>query len=177
MYDAKFYEWTKLEGKTFKSKEFLKNELGRGSDLPVSPGCYIWKVDNEIVYIGRTSNLKNRLGSHLFANVSGKRSNAIYTTTARDTLMKHFLPHQDHERFRDLERKSKQDNEEFMELWEKLQKIIEKRSSFMIYSTKTIGDSMNLERELVEELRPATNNVLPNRQKARDDKKILGFEA
>jgi len=43
------------------------------SDIPTTPGCYLWKNDKgEIIYIGKANNLKNRMTSYFKGTVDNK---------------------------------------------------------------------------------------------------------
>ena len=70
IYDYKFFDWKPYDSnKRYISKEFNTISLKRRANLPVTPGCYIWKYNNCILYIGRTNNMRNRLGDHIFGKI------------------------------------------------------------------------------------------------------------
>lgn len=52
---------------TSKRIDYLKDKV---SDLPMSPGCYIYKdINNHILYVGKAKSLKNRVGSYFSTSI------------------------------------------------------------------------------------------------------------
>jgi excinuclease UvrABC nuclease subunit len=132
-YLSSFFDWTQFDQNgTYLSREKPKNEILKQVMLPITPGCYVWIYDSKVIYIGRSSNIQNRLGTHIFCKISGPRSNAIFTTTARDTVIKYYSNF-DIEIFRNLCKTEKISNPDFLIQWNKLNEIINE-SSFVIYS-------------------------------------------
>jgi excinuclease UvrABC nuclease subunit len=170
-----FFNWVAIgQNGTYLSREIPKNEILKQVMLPITPGCYVWIYDNKVIYIGRSNNIQNRLGAHIFSKITGPRSNAIFTTTARDTIIRLYSK-VDIEIYRNLSKEEKSSNQDYLILLNKLNEILNK-SSFIIYSTKDSLDSFNLERELIKDLKPITNNVIPNTTRKRDDFKVLGIK-
>jgi excinuclease UvrABC nuclease subunit len=173
-YSHTFFEWKNIDNnETYVSREIVKNEILKKSILPITPGCYVWIYKNEVIYIGRSSNIQNRLGNHIFSKISGPRSNAIFTTTARDTIIR-YVRDENFDHYRNLSVKDKKSNSEYLEVWSEILEIIE-NSSFVIYSTKNSIDSYHLEKKLINDFKPKSNNVIPDSIKIRDDFKILGI--
>lgn len=176
MYNPDFFRWNKINDiGGYKSIEFDKKILLKKSNLPITPGCYIWKIDGVILYIGRSSNIRNRLGDHIFGKISGFSKNAIYNTTARDTIMRHLFPDHNHQKFSKYTKVQKEQSTDYMQLWDESEQMVA-RSTFEIFSTKTSYDSEVLERHLIIKYSPITNNVLPNTSKERNDEIVLGFK-
>ena len=174
IYDYKFFDWKPYDSnKRYISKEFNTISLKRRANLPVTPGCYIWKYNNCILYIGRTNNMRNRLGDHIFGKISSFKKNAIYNTTARDTVVKFLLNSYNQDQYTNLTAEEKKSNPNYMKIWNQLREIID-QSSFIIYSCKTSCDSESLERELIKKYHPKANNVMPKSGIIRDDKLIFG---
>lgn len=62
-------EWSNLLAKPRR----LATEVRR-SDVPERPGVYAWFRDGECVYIGKASDLRSRLGTHLGTSLDLSRS-------------------------------------------------------------------------------------------------------
>lgn len=177
IYDCNFFDWKQYDSNNrYISKEFNTKTLKRRANLPITPGCYIWKMDNCIIYVGRTNNIRNRLGDHIFGKISSFKKNAIYNTTARDTVAKFLLNNYNHEQHINLTVEEKKNNPDYMKIWNQLQEIIN-QSTFIIYSCKTSCDSESLERELIKKHLPKANNVMPKSGIIRDDKLVFGKES
>lgn len=62
-------EWAALLSAT----RFVTGTLSRG-EIPRSPGVYAWFHDGECVYVGKASNLRSRIGTHLSTSLDLSRS-------------------------------------------------------------------------------------------------------
>ena len=62
-------EWAALLSAT----RFATGTLSR-SEIPRSPGVYAWFRDGECVYVGKASNLRRRIGTHLSTSLDLSRS-------------------------------------------------------------------------------------------------------
>jgi hypothetical protein len=61
-------EWAALLSAT----RFATDTLSRG-EIPRSPGVYAWFHDGECVYVGKASNLRTRIGTHLSTSLDLSR--------------------------------------------------------------------------------------------------------
>ncbi|MEU4455264.1 GIY-YIG nuclease family protein [Nocardioides sp. NPDC023903] len=61
-------EWAALLSAT----RFATGTLSRG-EIPRSPGVYAWFHDGECVYVGKASNLRRRIGTHLSTSLDLSR--------------------------------------------------------------------------------------------------------
>ena len=175
-YMPSFFNWCHSGGQTYKSTEFKKSQLIGARSLPVTPGCYVWKYNGETLYVGKSSDIRSRLGGHLYLNISGPKSNAIFATTGRDAVLKYLLKDRDIdiEKYRDWSSIQKKNDPEYMSIWDELHVIIE-NSTFIVYSTKDETEMNMLERRLILELNPIANNGIPKDPKVRNDLEVLGF--
>lgn len=76
---------SKTKGGAFLSNELIENKLQL---LPDLPGCYIMKnADDEIIYIGKAKNLKNRVRSYFRGEHTGKTKRLVEDIVDFETVV------------------------------------------------------------------------------------------
>ena len=176
-YQPSNFKWKKFgsSSSTYISEKFTTKTVPKSSYLPVTPGCYEWWYKGELLYIGTSTNLRNRLGPHIKTSISGPKGNSAYSTTTRDAIMYYLFPeHKDkHLKYRGTELNDKKNNPDYLKLWDLLNEVIA-NSEFRIYSTKTVKIAHNLELKLITKYTPPCNGAVPKVNHTRNDEKVIG---